>query len=79
MFKFSAVSQIWKKYIQKLNDWDLPLKFGNVQIGDVTSDEVDMIFSIREYELGQSHVREYPEKCKHNNFTICLNTLFILT
>ena len=24
MFKFSAVSQIWKKYIQ--NDWDLPLK-----------------------------------------------------
>ena len=27
MFKCSAVSQIWKKYIQKLNDWDLPLKF----------------------------------------------------
>ena len=26
MFKFSAVSQIWKKYIQKLNDWDLSLK-----------------------------------------------------
>ena len=26
MFKFSAVSQISKKYIQKLNDWDLPLK-----------------------------------------------------
>ena len=26
MFKFSALSQIWKKYIQKLNDWDLPLK-----------------------------------------------------
>ena len=26
MFKFSAVSQIWKKYIQKLNDWDLPFK-----------------------------------------------------
>ena len=26
MFKFSTVSQIWKKYIQKLNDWDLPLK-----------------------------------------------------
>ena len=25
IFKFSAVSQIWKKYIQKLNDWDLPL------------------------------------------------------
>ena len=25
MFKFSAVSQTWKKYIQKLNDWDLPL------------------------------------------------------
>ena len=25
MFKFSAVSQIWKKYIQKLNDWDLSL------------------------------------------------------
>ena len=25
MFKFSAASQIWKKYIQKLNDWDLPL------------------------------------------------------
>ena len=25
MFKFSALSQIWKKYIQKLNDWDLPL------------------------------------------------------
>ena len=25
MFKISAVSQIWKKYIQKLNDWDLPL------------------------------------------------------
>ena len=24
MFKFSAVSEIWKKYIQKLNDWDLP-------------------------------------------------------
>ena len=30
MFKFSAVSQIWKKYIQKLNDWDLPLNSGNV-------------------------------------------------
>ena len=25
MFKFSAVFQIWKKYIQKLNDWDLSL------------------------------------------------------
>ena len=25
MLKFSAVSQIWKKYNQKLNDWDLPL------------------------------------------------------
>ena len=25
MFKFSAVSQIWKKYIQKLNDWDRSL------------------------------------------------------
>ena len=25
MFKFSALPQIWKKYIQKLNDWDLPL------------------------------------------------------
>ena len=35
MFKFSAVSQIWKKYIQKLNDWDLPLNkqsFGNFPI-----------------------------------------------
>ena len=30
MLKFSAVSQIWKKYIQKLNDWDLPL---NLTIG----------------------------------------------
>ena len=28
MFKFSAVSQIWKKYIQKLNDWDLSLMNG---------------------------------------------------
>ena len=28
MFKFSAVSQIWKKYIQKLDDWDLPLTAG---------------------------------------------------
>ena len=27
MLKFSAVSQIWKEYIQKLNDWDLPLIF----------------------------------------------------
>ena len=27
MLKFSAVSQIWKKYIQKLNDWDLPLNW----------------------------------------------------
>ena len=26
MFKFSALSQIWKKYIQKLNDWDLSLR-----------------------------------------------------
>ena len=25
MLKFSAVSQIWKKCIQKMNDWDLPL------------------------------------------------------
>ena len=25
MLKFSAASQIWKKYIQKLIDWDLPL------------------------------------------------------
>ena len=30
MFKFSAVSQIWKKYIQKLNDWDLPLTNMNI-------------------------------------------------
>ena len=29
MFKFSTVSQIWKKYIQKLNDWDLPLNVRN--------------------------------------------------
>ena len=27
MFKFSAVSQIWKKYILKMNDWDLPLNY----------------------------------------------------
>ena len=26
MFKFSALFQIWKKYIQKLNAWDLPIK-----------------------------------------------------
>ena len=25
MFKFSALYQIWKKYIKKLNDWDLSL------------------------------------------------------
>ena len=25
MFKLNAVSQIWKKYIQKLNAWDLSL------------------------------------------------------
>ena len=25
MLKFSTAPQIWKKYIQKLNDWDLPL------------------------------------------------------
>ena len=25
MFKFSALSQIWKKYILKLNAWDLSL------------------------------------------------------
>ena len=30
MLKFSAVSQIWKKYIQKLNDWDLPLNANTV-------------------------------------------------
>ena len=27
MFKFSAESHIWKKYIQKLNAWDLSLRF----------------------------------------------------
>ena len=32
MFKLSAVSQIWKTYIQKLNDWDLPL---SLKIWDV--------------------------------------------
>ena len=26
MFKFSALSQIWKKYTQKLNAWDLSLR-----------------------------------------------------
>ena len=30
MFKFSAVFQIWKKYIQKLYDWDLSLKNWNL-------------------------------------------------
>ena len=29
MLKFSAVSQIWKKDIQKLNDWDLPSNWNN--------------------------------------------------
>ena len=33
MFKFSAVSQIWKKYIQKLNDWDLPLSQTSISSG----------------------------------------------
>ena len=32
MFKFSAVSQIWKKYIQKLNDWDLPLSYFGIRL-----------------------------------------------
>ena len=32
MLKFSAVSQIWKKYIQKLNDWDLPLNNKDIEI-----------------------------------------------
>ena len=32
MFKFSAVSEIWKKYIQKLNDWDLPLIESNATL-----------------------------------------------
>ena len=31
MLKFSAVSQIWKKYSQKLNDWDLPLRFESLK------------------------------------------------
>ena len=35
MFKFSAVSQIWKKYILKLNDWDLPLSDSVVKAGYV--------------------------------------------
>ena len=30
MFKFSALSQIRKKYIQKLNDWDLSLNMPGV-------------------------------------------------
>ena len=29
MFKFSALSQIWKKYILKLNAWDLSLNITN--------------------------------------------------
>ena len=37
MFKFSAVSQIWKKYIQKLNDWDLP---SNLIIADITFEKI---------------------------------------
>ena len=38
MFKFSAVSPIWKKHIQKLNDWDLPLnRFYNTNLVDVVS------------------------------------------
>ena len=40
MFKLSALSQIWKKYIQKLNDWDLPLiTFHSIleeMIGDIS-------------------------------------------
>ena len=39
MFKFSAVSQIWKKYIQKLNAWDLSL-INNTSVsslGSITS------------------------------------------
>ena len=35
MFKFSAVSQIWKKNIQKLNAWDLSLK----QFGENATDK----------------------------------------
>ena len=29
MFKFSGASQIWKKYIQKVNAWDLSLNPGS--------------------------------------------------
>ena len=35
MFKSSAVSQIWKKYIQKLHDWDLPLISHNMSPSDI--------------------------------------------
>ena len=32
MFKFSAFSQIWKEYIQKLNTWDLSLNYFTKQL-----------------------------------------------
>ena len=50
MFKFSAVSQIWKKYIQKLNDWDLPLKTLFNYQGVNTQQQVK-IWKLEDYSL----------------------------
>ena len=49
MFKFSAVSQIWKKYIQKLNDWDLPLS------DKVIKNECLKLIVIKDYNKTTGH------------------------
>ena len=45
MYKFSAVlSQIWKKYIQKLNDWDLPLNKAWTEVSDHSDDHISILW-----------------------------------
>ena len=78
MFKFSELSQIWKKYIQKLNDWDLPLTdIYDTFVKTIDNGEevrvvfIDMFDTYRHidwclYHAGYSEARDdeqYKERC----------------
>ena len=54
MLKFSAVSQIWKKYIQKLNDWDLPLN------------SINLVLFERTLRMGYMHAKSHKISVTNN-------------
>ena len=59
MFKFSAVSQIWKKYIRKPNDWDLPLSVFDTQRLSFISILSNAIQFLTKYQGGYPKIGEW--------------------